>query len=145
MKATNMHKLTHQTKRFVAVYSVTIVLSFLVDWYHSCTHFCTVVSQAGIRRDLCMYSSDELFQHSENKHQNDTRVNTETFCYESTYITLSITWQNESINDDKNDDLYTSFPCLTRSVFVLLMTSQSIADDSTMIKRMWRDHVNSDI
>ena len=24
-------------------------------------------------------------------------------------------WHNESINDDKNDDLHTSFPCLTRS------------------------------
>ena len=30
---------------------------------------------------------------------------------------------DESTNDDKNDDLYTSSPCLTRSVIVLVMTS----------------------
>ena len=29
---------------------------------------------------------------------------------------------NESINDDKNEDLHTSIPCLTRSVYVLLVT-----------------------
>ena len=40
----------------------------------------------------------------------------------------------ESTNDDKDDDLHTSLPCLTFSVFVLLMTSQSIADDVTMTK-----------
>ena len=43
--------------------------------------------------------------------------------------------------DEKNDDLYTSSPCLTRSSFVLLMMSQSIADDVTMTRQLWRDHV----
>ena len=57
---------------------------------------------------------------------------------------LFLTRHNESKFDDKND-LYTSFLCLTRSVFVLLVTSQSIADDITMIRHLWRDHVNSDI
>ena len=49
------------------------------------------------------------------------------------------------MNDDKNDDIYTSSPCLTHSVFVLLMTSQSIDDDVTITKQLWRDHVNNDI
>ena len=39
----------------------------------------------------------------------------------------------------KNDDLHTSIPCLTRSVYTLLMTSQSIADDFTMTKQLWRE------
>ena len=53
----------------------------------------------------------------------------------STYIILFLTWHNESINNDKNDDLYTSSPCLTCSVFVPLMTSKSIADDVTMVRQ----------
>ena len=48
-------------------------------------------------------------------------------------------------NDNKNDDIFSSSSCLTRSVFVLLMTSQSIADDVTMTRQLWRDHANSDI
>ena len=49
------------------------------------------------------------------------------------------------MNDNKNDDPYTSSPCLIRSIFILLMTSQSIADDITMTRQLWRAHVNSDI
>ena len=80
-----------------------------------------------------------------NKHQNTTQVNAETVCHESTYIILFLTRNNESINDDENDDLNASSPCLTRYVFVLLMTSQSIADDVIMTRQLWRDHVNNDI
>ena len=43
------------------------------------------------------------------------------------------------------NDLHTSSSCLTHSVSVLLMTSQSIADDITMTRQFWRDHVNSDV
>ena len=81
----------------------------------------------------------------ETKHQTNTRVSAETVRRESAYIILFLKRHNESINDDENDDPYTSSPCLTRSVFVLLMTSQSIADDVTMIRQFWRDHVNNDI
>ena len=63
----------------------------------------------------------------------------------NTRLILFLTWHNKSINDDKNDDFYTSSQCLTRSVFVLLMTSQSIADDVTLTRQLWRDHVNNDI
>ena len=52
---------------------------------------------------------------------------------------------NESINDDKNDDLHTSSQRLTRSGYVMLMTSLSIADDVPMTRQLWRDHVKSDI
>ena len=49
------------------------------------------------------------------------------------------------LNDDKNDDLYTSSPCFTRAVFVLLMTSHSIDDDVILTRQLRRDHVKSDI
>ena len=100
-----------------------------------------------------MYSSGELFQRSRegyffiegNKHKNNTRVSAETVRDESTYIIIFLTRHNVSINDDKNDNLYTSSPCLTRSVFVPLMMSQSIADDVTITRLLWGDHVNSNI
>ena len=38
-----------------------------------------------------------------------------------------------------------SSPRLTRSRYVLLMTSQSIGDDATMARQFWREHVTSDI
>ena len=83
-----------------------------------------------------MYSSDELFQRSQdgyfgvyfptsqlgNKHQNDTRVRAETVFHESTYIILFITRHNNDKSDDKNDDLHTSTPCVTHNR--LLMMSQ---------------------
>ena len=80
-----------------------------------------------------------------NKYQNNAQVRAESVRYESTYIILFLTRHNESINDDKNDDLYTFFTSRTRLVFVLLMTSQSIADDVTMTSQLWRNHVNSGI
>ena len=92
---------------------------------------------------LCLFP--ELPSNEENKHKNNTRVSAETVRYLSTYIILFLTRHNESIIDDKYDDLYASSPCLTRSVYVSLMTSQSIADDVTMTRQLWRDHVNSDI
>ena len=81
----------------------------------------------------------------EGKHQNNTRVSAETVRRESTYIISFLTWHKESIKDDKNDDLYTSSPCLMHSVFILLMTSQTIADDVTMARQLWHNHVNNDI
>ena len=61
-----------------------------------------------------MYSSDEVLQRSRedhfgvNKYQNNTRVRAETVRHESTYIILFLTRHNETKNDDKDDDLYTS-------------------------------------
>ena len=97
--------------------------------------------------------SDKLFQRSQedhfddylNKHQNNTQVSTETVHHESTYIILFFTQHDESKYDDENDDLYTSSPCLTCSVFILQLTSQSIVDDITLTIQLWRDHMNSDI
>ena len=86
----------------------------------------------------------ELLRTSGNKHQNNTWVSTETVRHKSAYIILFVTWHKESINDDKNDDLYTS-SCLTHSVFVLLMMSQSIAGNVTVTRKLWPDHVSSDI
>ena len=76
--------------------------------------------------------------------QTNTQESTETVCHESTYINLFLTQHNESINDDKNDDLYTSSPCHA-CFFVLLMTSQSIADNVSVARQLWYDHINSDI
>ena len=77
--------------------------------------------------------------------KNNTLVGAETVRDESTYIILFLTRHNVSIIEGKNDNLYTSSPSLTRSVFVLLMTSQSIADDVTITRQLWRDRVNNDI
>ena len=74
----------------------------------------------------------ELRSDEGNKHHNNTWVSAETVCQESIYIIVFLTWHNESINDDKND--YTLSVWLTRLVFVLLMTSQSIANDITMAR-----------
>ena len=41
--------------------------------------------------------------------------------------------------------IFTSSPCLTRSLYTLLMTSQSIDDDVTMTRQLRREHVTSDI
>ena len=94
-------------------------------------------------QELCLFP--ELWSNEENKHQNNNQVSAETVRHESDYTILCLTRHNEYINDDRNDDLYTSSPCLTCSVFVLLMMSQSIVDDVTMTWQLWRDHVNSDI
>ena len=98
-----------------------------------------------------MYSNDEPIQRSRegyfgvyfpscedqgNKYQNNTRLIAETVRHEGTCIISFLTRHNESINDYKNDELYTSSPCLTRSVFVLLMTSKSIADDVTKTRQL---------
>ena len=101
-----------------------------------------------------MYLSDELFQRlregysgvyfpsceatREINSKKNTRVSAETVRHESTYIILFLTWPNESINYDENDDLHPLSPCPTLSRFVLLMTSQSIADDVTMTRQLWR-------
>ena len=78
----------------------------------------------------------ELQSNSGNKHQSDTRVSAETVRHEIAYITLFLTWHNESINDDKNDNVYTSSPCLIRSASILLLMSQSIVDDVTMTRQV---------
>ena len=100
---------------------------------------------SALTRGLFWCLFPELWSNEGNKYQNNTWVSTETVRHESTYIILFLTRHNESVNDYKNDELYTSSPCLTRSVFVLLMTSQSIADDVTMTRQLWCDHVNSDM
>ena len=62
---------------------------------------------------LCLFP--ELRGNEGNKHKNNAQVSTETVCHQSTYIILFLTWHNASINVDKKDDHYTSFPCLTQS------------------------------
>ena len=106
-----------------------------------------------------MYSGDELLQRSregyfgvyfpscEARGEINTKITFEWALkqFVTRVHTLFFIRLIESINEDKNDDLYTSFPCLTRSVFVLLVTSLSIADDATMTRQLWHDYVDSDI
>ena len=87
----------------------------------------------------------ELRSNKGNKHKNNTWVSTETVCHESTYIILFLTWHDESMNADKNDDLDTLSLYLTCSAFILLMPSQWIAEDNTIMRQLWRDRVSSDI
>ena len=99
-------------------------------------------------RALFLYLFPELRSKEGNKHKNNTQVSAETVRHEGTYIVLFLTRHCESIksiNDDINDDLYTSSLCFTRSVFVVMMISQLIADDVTIKRKLWRNHVNSDI
>ena len=98
---------------------------------------------SALTRGLFWCLFPELQSNGGNKHQNNTWVSAETVRNESTYIILFLTWHTESINDDRNDNLSTLSQCLTRSVFDLLMTSQSIADDVTMTTQLWHNHVNS--
>ena len=76
-----------------------------------------------------------------NKYKNITGMSAETVRGESTYIILFLTGHNVSINDDKNDELPILSPCLTRLVFVLLMTSQSIADDVKITRQYSRQYL----
>ena len=100
---------------------------------------------SALTRGLFWCLFPELRSNEENKYQNNTRVSAETVRRENTYIILFVARHYESINDYKIDELYTSSPCLTRLGVVLVMTSQSIADDVTMTRQLWCDHVSSDI
>ena len=91
---------------------------------------------SALTRGLFWCLFPELRSDEGNEYQNNIRASAETVRHESTYIILFLTRHNESINDYKTDELYTSSPCLTRSVFVLLMTSQPIADDVTMTRQL---------
>ena len=73
----------------------------------------------------------ELRSNEGNEHQNNTWVCTKTVCQESTYITLFLTRHNESINEDKSDDIHTSSPCLTVGFRY---------DDDDTIDCWWRDN-----
>ena len=97
-------------------------MMYVLEWW-------TVSALTGVLF-WCLFP--ELQSNKGDKDQNNTPVSTETVRYKSTYIILFLTGHNESIYDNKNDDLYASSLCHTCSVFVLLMTSQSIADDVTM-------------
>ena len=98
---------------------------------------------SALTRGLLWCFFPDLQSNEGNKYQNITRVSAETVGHDSTWNILFLTRHKESINDDKNDDLYTPSPWLSSSVFVLLMTSQSIADDVTMTRQLWRNHVIS--
>ena len=63
---------------------------------------------SALMRGLFLCWFPELRNYEGNKHKNNTRVSTKTVRHSSTYIILCFTWHNESINDDKNDDLYIS-------------------------------------
>ena len=81
-----------------------------------------------------------------NKHQNNTWVSAWTVRHESTYIILLLTRHNEPIKiHDKEGDLNTPSPCLNHSIYILLMTAQSIANDVTKIRQLWNERVISDI
>ena len=87
----------------------------------------------------CLFT--KLRSNEGNEHLNNTQLSAETVHHESTYITIFLSRHNESINDNKNDNIYTSSTCLTPLVFCLwrhnrlLMTSQwaDICDVNTWI------------
>ena len=88
----------------------------------------------------------ELRSNEANKHRNNTRMSAWTARHDSTNILIFISYITQRIHKWRyNDNLHTSTPCVTCSIFILMMTSQSIADDVTMTRRSWRDHVDNDI
>ena len=65
---------------------------------------------SALTRGLFWCLFPELRSNEENEYQNNTRVSAETVRHESTYIILFLARHNKSINDYKNDELYTSSP-----------------------------------
>ena len=107
-------------------------MSFCVPYNVSDIHiYCYYVVAAWFIENYICTRMTNCFSAHEN-----TWVSAETVRRENTYFILFLTVHNETITDDKNDDLYTSSPCLTRPVFVLPMTSQSIAEDVTMARQL---------
>ena len=64
-------------------------------------------------------------------------MSTYTVLHESAYIILFPTQRNEFINDDENEDRHISTLRLTRSFYILLMTSKSISEAVIMIRKLW--------
>ena len=107
-----------------------------------------------------MYSSDELFQHSqegyldgyipscearrETKTTNNPQVSPETVHHGSTYIIIILTWQNETMNDDKTK-IFTYRPVSDSLGFRSADDVTTIADDVTMTRQLWCYHLNNGI
>ena len=68
---------------------------------------------SALTRGLVWCLFPELRSNEGNKHQNNTRMSVATVHHESENIILLFSRHNCSINDDKNDDLYTLSPCPT--------------------------------
>ena len=99
---------------------IVLIIMYALEWR----------TVSALTRGLFWCLCPELRSNEGNKHQNNTRVSAETVRHESTYIILFLTRLNESINDDKNNDLYTSSP-------VSHLLSSRSADDVT-INCWWR-------
>ena len=89
----------------------------------------------------------ELCSNEGNKHQNNTRVSAAhkqfvTRVHTLFYFLHDIT--NPWITLKQGSSLRSSV-CLTRLLYVLLMTPQSMEDDVTMTTQLWRDNVTSDM
>ena len=114
-----------------------------MNTFSAILEFCTRIEQ-------CIDSSGELFiraregrtRRDGNKHQSPWTVP-----HGSTCIISSLTRHNKSINDDENDDLQTSTPCLTHSIYVLLVITieWSHHDDQTIVTRARKKWYLSDI
>ena len=104
---------------------------FLRRMYEKLTYFCRE-SEILVSMLRFFMSSDVLLK-SDGGTQQNMHFN----------VFVIVTRHNESIYDDKMEDRHTSAPCLTRSTYILLMASQSIADDATMTRQLWLDNTNN--
>ena len=144
----------HYHARFWCTWYVFNKIDFHKHW--NCTINDCLIS-GKIRIEYCMYSSGELFMRSQGGYFGvyfpscaaTTEINIkitlewvhEQFVTRVHTLSYFVTQHNESINDDKNGDVHTSSPCLTRPVCVLRMTSQSTADNVTLTRQLWGEHV----
>ena len=92
----------------------------------------------GVVNWLCVHECyfGVLLCNSGNKHQNNIQMSTQTVCHDCAYIILFVTWHSRHINENTNVDHHTSTLCLTGSVYVLLMTSQS-STQGCSCKTIW--------
>ena len=110
------------------IFSSNYAYGIYIIYIYRIMHVLECWAVSVLTRGLFWCLFPELWSNEGYKYQNNMQVSTETARHVNTYIILFLIWHNESTNEDKNDDLYTSSPCLTCSIFALLMTSQSTAD-----------------
>ena len=121
--------------RYLCAYMYVYKIMYVIEWW-------TVFA---LTRGLfwCLFA--ELHRNEGNKHQNNTRASTWIVHHKNKYIILFLTEYNESINDDQSDDVHTWSLSLTRLVYILLVASQSIADDITITRQLWCKHMKIDL
>ena len=117
---------------------IVVILSFLMDSW-----IIVISNNVGTRmancfcayeRDILVFISQVAILAKQRAKWTPKQHSSQWLSYSSSreyihYFISCTTWK--SVNCDENDDVHTSTPCITRSVYVLLVKPQSNADDVT--------------